>query len=199
MSELITYDHLKDHLLSIGDQQHKALLCTIYAGMARVGEIVHGRYTKTKPLQAEDIKSYPNRIELFIKSEKGDRPRKVPIFRNREGWLCDVIEDWCKHIGSGPLFSFSTRWAERIFKQYFPDIIAKRGGNVDGSKHTIHWLRGWRFSHYRRGNVTGKAVESKVAALLGGWVSSAVPEKFYDFTKIDDFMGVLENEGETGN
>lgn len=192
MTELITYKELQEQLLSVGDFQHKALLCTIYAGMARVGEIVKGRYTKTKALQSNAIKSFDNRIELFIKTEKGDKPRKVPIFRNREQWLCDVIEGWQANI-TGPLFPYSTRWAEKVFREYFPDIISKRTGNVDGSKHTIHWLRGWRYSHYRRGDVTGRAVDSKIVSLMGGWKSSAVPERFYDFTKIDDYHEELEN------
>lgn len=196
MEIFLSYEKLKDKLLDIKVEKHRALLCTIYAGMARVGEVTVGRYKKTSPLMGTDILSFENRIELHIMSEKGDRPRKVPIFRNRESWLCNVIEAWRERVGQGPLFPYSTQWAQVVFKRWFPNIHSNRGGNPDGSKHTIHWLRGWRYSHYLRGEVTGAKVNSKVASLLGGWVSSAVPEKIYDLTKIDDHMEELENKKE---
>ncbi len=192
MSELMSYNHLRDHLLSISHGRDRALLCVIYACMARVGEVVRGRYKHTRPLHSDDVKVLPNKIELYIKSEKGDRPRKVPVFRNRESWLIDVITNWIE-LNPGLLFDISTRRAEQIFSKWFPEIAGNRGGDVDGSKHTVHWLRGWRYSHYRRGSVTGKPVESKVASLLGGWISSAVPEKYYDLTKIEDYEDDLEN------
>ena len=191
--DLISYSELKNHLLSISVARDRALLCLIYASMSRVGEITYGRYTKTRPFAGADIHSFENRIELYVKGEKGGTFRKVPVFRNREQWLVTIIENWRDRIGDGPLFPFSTQWAQVVFKRWFPDIFSNRGGNPDGSKHTIHWLRGWRYSHYRRGEVTGSKVESKVASLLGGWVSSAVPERFYDLTKIDDHMEELEN------
>ena len=203
---LMAYNTLKDHLLSISDAEKRALFCTIYGAMARESEIVRGRYNGSKPLEAEDIISFPNKIDLVIRSAKSRRlnkhgvvvgvgkpVRKVPIFRNRESWLVDIIEGWARAIGTGPLFDCSTRSAERYFKQWFPDIVSSRGGNVNGVSHTIHWLRGWRFSHYRRGSVTGKPVDSKVASLMGGWVNSGVPERYYDFTQIEDFEGELEN------
>lgn len=195
MTELISYEELKNHLLSISDEEHKALLCTIYAGMARVGEIMVGRTSRTRPLYCKDVVSFDNRMVLFIRTGKTGKPRKVPIFRNREQWLCTIIEKWRDHIGQGALFPYSTRWAMRIFKKWFPDITSNRTGDVDGSKHTIHWLRGWRYSHYKRGDITGKPVDSKVATFIGGWVSSAVPEKYYDFTQIDDYLDELENTG----
>ncbi len=204
---LMSYNDLKNHLLSICDVEKRALFCTIYGGMAREGEIVRGRYNNSKPMQAEDVVSFPNKIDLIVHSSKtrrlnkrgvvvgvGKPVRKVPIFRNREAWLANVIEGWAKAIESGPLFNYSTRTVENYFNVFFPDIVSSRGGAIDGVAHTVHWLRGWRYSHYRRGNVTGKLVESKVAALLGGWVNSSVPERYYDFTKIEDFETELENE-----
>ena len=213
--ELISYIDLKNHLLSISDAEKRALFCLIYAGMAREGEVVRPRYGNNKPLQAEDVKPFDNRIEITIHSEKSKRikridkfgrllekPRSisvaprlrvVPIYRNREAWLVDIIEDFCIEKNSGPLFDYSTRWAEYQFKKWFPDIVSNRGSDKSGSSHTIHWLRAWRYSHYRRGSITGAVVDSKLASMLGGWVSSAVPEKFYDFTRIEDFHSVLEN------
>ena len=205
---LMAYNDLKNHLLSISDAEKRALFCLIYAAMAREGEIVRGRYNNSKPLQAEDVVSFPNKIDLVVRSEKARRinkhgrevgvgkpVRKIPLFRNREAWLVDVIEGWVKVVGSGPLFDYSTRTVERYFKDWFPDIVSSRGGAVDGVSHTVHWLRGWRYSHYRRGDVTGKRVDSKVVSLLGGWVNSSVPERYYDFTQIEDFEGELENDG----
>ncbi len=204
---LMAYNELKNHLLSIGHTEKRALLCTIYGAMAREGEVVRGKYDHSKPLQAEDIVSFPNKINIVVRSAKTKRLNKhgkrvnvakpirvVPIFRNREAWLVDIIEGWAKQIKTGPLFDYSTRTVERYFKEYFPEISSSRGGDADGVAHTVHWLRGWRYSHYRRGSVTGKSVESKVASLLGGWVNSSVPERYYDFTRIEDFEGELENE-----
>ena len=207
MDELISYQDLKNHLLSISNTEKRALFCLIYAAMAREGEIVRGRYNKSKPLQAEDIVSFPNKINILVHSAKTKRLNKygkvvsvgkpvrvVPIFRNREAWLVDILEDVVERVGTWPLFNYCTATVENYFKEWFPDIVSSRGGDVDGSAHTVHWLRGWRYSHYRRGNITGAPVESKVVALLGGWVNSSVPERYYDFTKIEDFEDLLENE-----
>ena len=214
--ELISYIDLKNHLLSISDRKMRALFCTIYASMAREGEVVRPRYGKNKPLQAEDIQQVGDRkLTITIRSEKSKRIKKrdkfgnllakprvisvaptlrvVPIYKNRESWLTDIIEDWCIEKQTGPLFDYSTRWAEYQFKKWFPDIVSNRGFDKSGSSHTIHWLRAWRYSHYRRGSITGEVVDSKLASMLGGWASSAVPEACYDFTKIEDFHSVLEN------
>jgi len=212
---LMAYEDVKNHLLSISDREKRALFCLIYAGMAREGEIVRARYGHNKPLEADDIENFDNRLEITIRSEKSKRVKKVdrfgrllektrtisvapaervvPIYKNRESWLTDIIEDWCNFKITGALFNYSTRWVEYQFRKWFPDIVSNRGLDKDGSSHTVHWLRGWRYTHYRRGEVTGKIVDSKIVSMLGGWVSSAVPEKCYDFTKIKDFYGELEN------
>jgi len=198
MNELMTYEGLKSRLLGIPNKEHQALLCTIYACMARVGEIVRGRYTKTKAFSTEDGKLEKDMLILFVKTEKTQQPRKIKLFNNREAWLIEIIAEWARRKGEGEMFPYSTGWAEKIFKRYFPELKSNRGnkhssGDPNASKHTIHWLRAWRYTHYRRGEVTGKIVESKVASMMGGWVTSAVPEKFYDFSKIDDFEDELRN------
>lgn len=207
MDELMSYEDLKNHLLSISDKEKQALFCFIYGGMAREGEIVNSRYSKRKGIRGEDIEILPNMVKITVRSEKSSRrseetglikktghnARKVPIFRNREAWLCNIIESWVAEKGSGPLFDFSTRWAEYQFHKWFPDIVCRKGGHHDGGSHTIHFLRAWRYSHYRRGNITGLIVDSKVASLFGGWVSSTVPERLYDMTKLEDYYGELEN------
>lgn len=208
MVDIPSYEALKNHLLSISDAQARALFALIYAGMAREGEIARGRGASEAPFKAEHVAVFDNKIVLTIHKEKtrkmtktgkvvrvGKPIREVPIYYNREAWLANIIKDWAKGFApSQPLFDYSTRWVEHQFKKWFPDIFSSRGGNADGSAHTIHWLRGWRYSHYRKGNVTGKPVESKVASLLGGWVSSSVPERYYDFTTIKDFEAELENK-----
>ena len=204
---LMEYNKLKKHLVSITHIEKRALLCTIYGAMAREGEVVRGKYDHSKPIQAQDIVSFPNKIDIVVRSAKTKRINKhgkrvsvakpvrvVPIFRNREAWLIDIIEGWARQVETGPLFDYCTRTVENYFKEYFPDISSSRGDSVDGVAHTVHWLRGWRYTHYRRGNVTGRPVESKVASLLGGWVNSSVPERYYDFTQISDFENLLENE-----
>ncbi len=70
---LMAYNDLKNHLLSISDAEKRALFCLIYAAMAREGEIVRGRYNNSKPLQAEDVVSFPNKIDLVVRSEKARR------------------------------------------------------------------------------------------------------------------------------
>lgn len=194
MNELVSYEALKERLLTIPNEEHRALLCTIYACMARVGEIVNNRYTKEHGLLAGDGVVFPNKLVLKVKTEKTNRLRKVILFKNREAWLIEIIVNWATPIDEDlPLFPFSTSKAENIFKKYFPEFTAARGNLGGNSKHTIHWLRGWRYTHYRRGSITGKMVEGKVASLLGGWVSSATPERYYDFTEIEDHERELEN------
>jgi hypothetical protein len=194
MNEIMEYQELKERLQAIPNPQERALLCTIYACMARVSEIVGNSLTKRPGISTEDGAADDRKLILKIMTLKVNKPRKIPLFRNRESWLIDEIEEWAAGC-QGLMFPRVNRWkAQRIFKKHFPEFSSNRTGNKAGSKHTIHWLRGWRYTHYRRGNVTGKIVESRVAALLGGWVSSATPERYYDFTKIDDFEAELENK-----
>lgn len=191
--EIISYSDLKQRILGIENPEHRALLAAIYGLMAREGEVVRGRYKKTLGLLGENIKSFSDKIEISLMSEKTGRPRLIILFRNREAWLIGLIESW-KGQQPGPLFPFSTRKAEYVFKKYFPELSASKYNGTNESKHTIHWLRGWRYSHYRRGDVTGRRVEAKVAAFFGGWVNSAIPDKFYDFTTVKDFEVELKNE-----
>ena len=193
MNEIMSYQELKERLLAIPNQQERALLCTIYACMARVSEIVGNTLTKRPGINTKDGEADEKRLILKIMTLKTNKPRKIILFRNRENWLIKQIENYAA-LGEGTMFPEINRWkAQRIFKKHFPEFSSNRTGNTAGSKHTIHWLRGWRYTHYRRGNITGKIVESRIAALLGGWVSSATPERYYDFTKIEDFEKELEN------
>jgi hypothetical protein len=191
--EIIGYQELKERLLAIPVAEHRALLCSIYATMAREGEVVRGRYKKTLGLLGENITSFSDKMEINLISEKTGRPRLIILFRNREAWLIGLIESW-KGQQPGPLFPFSTRKAEYVFKKYFPELSASKFNSTQKSKHTIHWLRGWRYSHYRHGDVTGRRVEAKVACFFGGWLNSAIPDKFYDFTTVKDFESELKNE-----
>lgn len=162
--------------------------------MARVGEIVRGRYIKTSSLKAEDLISHPDKLEIYIQTQKSNKtPKKIILFRNREAWLIDIIEAWAERVSTGELFPYSTVSAMKIFKRYFPEFTSSRA-EKGGSKHTIHWLRGWRYTHYRRGEVTGRKVEARVVAMIGGWATLATPERYYDFTKIEDFEEELRNE-----
>ena len=192
MNEIMEYQELKERLQAIPCQQERALLCTIYACMARVSEIVGNTLTKSPGISTKDGEVDSRKLVLKINTLKTNKPRKIVLFRNREAWLIKEIEEYAS-LAEGIMFPFSRWRAQRIFKKHFPEFSSNRTGNKAGSKHTIHWLRGWRYTHYRRGNITGKIVESRVASLLGGWASSATPEKYYDFTKIDDFEAELEN------
>jgi len=193
MTEIMPYHELKKRLIAIPIVSDRALLCTIYACMARVSEVVRGRLDGSPSLKVEDFELYDDRLFIYVKTGKVKRPRKIIIFQNRERWLMDIISHWANHIGEGEMFPFGHNRTYPIFRKYFPEFKSNRSSTGD-SKHTIHWLRGWRYTHYRRGKVTGENVDSKVASLLGGWVTSAVPEKYYDFTKIDDYEDILENE-----
>jgi len=191
--EMKTYQELKEILLSIPNEQHQAMLCTIYACMARVSEVMIGRLDKTPSLKVEDLRLYPEeKLEIYVKTGKKGNPRKIILCYNREKWLIDIIVNWANKIDHGEMFPYTTSYAMKYFKKYFPEIKANRF-DPTLSKHTIHWLRGWRYTHYRRGEITGKRVDSKIVSLLGGWVSSTVPERLYDFTKIDDYEKELQN------
>ena len=193
MNEIMEYQELKERLQAIPNNQERALLCTIYACMARVSEIVGNALTKRPGISTKDGAADSRRLVLKIMTLKTNKPRKITLFRNREAWLIKEIEEYAAQ-GEGTMFPGMSRWkAARIFKKHFPEFSSNRTGNKAASKHTIHWLRGWRYTHYRRGNITGKRVEGRVASLLGGWATSATPEKYYDFTKIDDFEAELEN------
>lgn len=191
--ETISYLDLKQRLLSIPIWEDQALLCSIYACMAREGEICIGRYKKTPGLLGRNIKDFYDKIEIELITEKTGKPRLIPLYKNREAWLIDIILKW-RGNNLDSLFPFSTRKAEYIFKRHFPELSASKYNGTNKSKHTIHWLRGWRYTHYRRGEITGARVDPKVASLFGGWVSSAVPDRLYDFTEIKDFEKELKNE-----
>jgi len=192
--EFMSYEELKRRLLAIPSQKERALLCYIYACMARESEIIRPRYKKdAKSICVDAGIIHDNKLELRLRTGKTNKPRKIFIFKNREKWLYDILVGWAERIGDGEMFPFKRGLAEKIFSKHFPELKAEKGTGDGNSKHTIHWLRGWRYTHYRRGNITGKRVESVVASLFGGWVTSVCPEKYYDFTRIEDFEEELEN------
>ena len=224
MRKTMPYLTLANRLLSIDNAKERALLCLIYAGMCREGEVVRGRYSKSKAMLSDAITSFENKIVISVQCGKakkvkkkqrvkvdglfiekwlpvpvvvrsGNLTREVHVFRNREAWLCNVIEGWVEVVGPNRyLFDYSTTWAEQIFKKHFPEFCSRRTGNVFGSEHTIHWLRGWRYTHYRKGFVTGRRVDAKLASQLGGWVNASVPEHYYNFSTVADSLDELENK-----
>ena len=143
MNEIMSYQELKERLLAIPNNQERALLCTIYACMGRVSEIVGNSLTKRPGISTEDGEADEKKLILKIMTLKVNKPRKIPLFRNREAWLIKEIEEWASQ-GRGIMFPEINRWkAARIFKKHFPEFSSNRTGNKAGSKHTIHWLRGW--------------------------------------------------------
>ncbi len=198
MNEIIAYKELKTRLQAIPNTEHRAFLCTVYACMARVSEVIDAKTSSKPGIWVQDIESFENKLVIRVRTSKTKgKIRTIPLFRNRETWLINIIEAWAQHC-RGALFPRSFSWAFKVFKKHFPEIYSNRGnqygaGRAQGGKHTIHWLRGWRYTHYRWGDITGKPLDSKPASLLGGWVTPNMPETLYNFSQISDFEAELEN------
>ena len=77
MEKFPSYSETRERLLGIPNKRDRALFCTTYAGMARIGEIVRGRYIKTKSLSKDSVVSFSDRVEIGIRAEKRKKPSPV--------------------------------------------------------------------------------------------------------------------------
>jgi integrase len=186
-NKLLPYPELKQRLNQIHNPTHRVCLKTIYAGCARVGEIMNSRYSDNPSLSKADIETSPGFLVLHILTEKRNTWRRVPIsridddtqlyFKKNEAWLSEEIIDYAKVCNREHLFNWSTRWAEQVFGKYFPEF----------NQH-VHLLRHWRASHLLQGVATGVVVPERVVAKIGGWMGTKVLTSTYDNTIIEDYV-----------
>jgi hypothetical protein len=176
----ISYEELRDRLLAIRIKEHQVFLMLTYACMARIGEIVCGKYHHNPPVSSNNIETAVSStgkrfLKVTILTEKLQTYRTVPINRDAEAWLSEPILQYSEWK-QGPLFPYSTRWGQKVFARYFGEY----------GQH-IHWMRGWRYTHYRQGKVTGRPVSGEWIYRIGGWGSVATPAKYYDATITEDY------------
>jgi len=180
--ELKEYWDVKNKLLGVDIEEHKVFLMLTYGAMARVGEIVRGKYTYNPPVSSMHITPIiankgKRLLVITILTEKTRLTRRVPLNRDKEDWLTEPILNYSLKK-KGLLFNRSTRWGEKIFEKYF--------GNQN-----IHQLRGWRATHYKQGKVTGEPMEWGVICKMGGWINPLTPARYYDGTVIEDYVDLL--------
>lgn len=185
----LSYNELKKRLEGIEQTDHKILLKTIYAGCARVGEIMRNRYhDKWISFGYYSIEIKDKIILLNLLTEKTHLDRRVPIsriddetqvyFKKNESWLTEpLIEFYSKNKDFK--WKVSTRRGQQIFKQYFPEF-----------NNHIHYLRHWRATHLRQGTATGVPLPLDIVKKIGGWTSVKVPEQTYEHSVIEDFIKV---------
>lgn len=188
----IKYNDLQTKLNQITNAQHRTLLKTIYACCARVGEITKPRYKtyKGSGLMGRDVEHSSTSLYFNILTEKRNTPRKVPVaridspehiyFKRNEAWLTEDILNYVSNFEPDTrIFNRTTRWAEYIFKQYFPEF----------GEH-IHLLRHWRATHLLSGQATGVPVPMSVVSKIGGWKGTSTLSEVYDNTIIEDYWGI---------
>lgn len=180
-SKILSYQEVKDILISVRPLRDQALLCLTYGTLARVGEIVRGKYAENPPVNKEDIetiyKGEQSYLVIRLLTEKTHIPRRVPINRNKEYWLTEPILKYADLVNF-ELFPYSTRWAQKIFLKHF------------GSQH-IHLLRKWRATHLLQGAVSGAPLEAQTVARMGGWQNLASLGRSYDGSVIEDYVELI--------
>jgi len=175
-SVLLSYQDFKDRLLSVSDPQAQALFAVQYGAYARVGEIVRGRYKKNPPITINDIKDSAKFVDITILTEKTYRKRFVPVSKEIEGWLTDIILDWTEataDIGREVLFPYSTWWAQKRFKKWF-------------GTYKTHYLRHWATTHTLQGFRTDERLQPDEIARLGGLEDLNTFYKVYSHWSLED-------------
>lgn len=184
----IDYEKLKEKLSNIPEfgafLKEKALLCTVYGAMARIGEVVRGRYNSTPSIKRSQIAlsaKHPKHIVIMIKTEKVQLWRRVPINKAKETWLVRPILLYSAQFATDEeLFPHTTRWAEKVFAKHFPEY----------GQH-IHLLRKWRATHLLSGEATGKPVPIDVVARMGGWTKLDTLAKVYSLLTVEDYIHTI--------
>lgn len=180
MKQLMTYEELKSRFIGIPDKFWQACFMVTYACLGREGEIVRPRYRKENGLYKSDVEFNAQEIIFQVLTEKTQKRRRV-VLPLSESWLSKPITDFVNAAPEGALFPYSTRWAEKKFVKFFPDISKEAHG------HTIHLLRSWRASHWLQGKVTGQPAPRQFVAMLGGWSNVKILDKIYDKTGVEDY------------
>lgn len=178
----INYEELKNKLNGIPIWEHDVFLKLTYATLGRVGEIVRGRCKENPPVATKDIEERVTpggrrQIVITVLTEKAYTYRKILVNRDREPWLTEPILEYAKNK-QGPLFPFSTRWAQKVFEKYF-------------SSQNIHAMRHWRATHLKQGKVTGKPLDDGAIRRMGGWTDTTTLNRIYDGSVIEDYEELI--------
>jgi len=189
---VIPYNTLKQKLCNINNNEHRVLLKTIYTSLARVGEVVRGRYSDNPPLTKKNFLASDNLLITTMLTEKTNRVRRIPcariddstqeFFKKGEPWYTEDIINYVS-VFDNFVWDKSTRWAELVFQKYFSEY----------NQH-IHLLRHWRASHLLQGSVTGVPVPERIVAKMGGWIGTKTLTSIYDGTTIEDYVRIDEGD-----
>ena len=142
-----------------------------------MGEAVYSRDKTNLPISKDDIQVTPDFIHIIVHTEKKGHIRKVIVSRSNEPWLTEEIIEYKNLFPQEQtfLFPYSTRWAENVYRKYFPN-------------YNIHSLRKWRATHLLIGDATeGNPVPVQVVRRMGGWQKVDTLIQFYDFTQTKDY------------
>jgi integrase len=102
------YQEIKDLLLSIPNVEDKFLIALMYANGARVGEAINVR---GKDIDWNKDFVYIN-LPVFKKRKEIPPKRNIPISREKESWLADLIINYA--VGKkGKLYRFTKRTAQK--------------------------------------------------------------------------------------
>ena len=184
----IDYEKLKERLSNIPETgdflKEKALLCCTYGAMARIGEVVRGRYNDSESIKRSQIAinpKHPQHIIYMLKTEKVQLWRRIPVNKIKETWLVrPVLLYSAQFTTDEELFPHTTRWAEKVFARHFPEY----------GQH-IHLLRKWRATHLLSGEATGKPVPIDVVARMGGWTKLDTLARVYALLTVEDYIDTI--------
>lgn len=184
----IDYEKLKKRFSEIPESsdflKEKALLCTVYGAMARIGEVVRGRYSGSASIKRSQITlspKHPQHVIIMIRTEKVGLWRRVPVNKIKETWLVRPILLYSAQFATDEeLFPYTTRWAEKVFQKHFPEY----------GQH-IHLLRKWRATHLISGDATGKPVPINIVARMGGWTKLDTLARVYALLTVEDYIETI--------
>lgn len=194
----LSYETVKERLLSISDVRDRALLVLIYVTGGRVGEIVWHKEYAQPPVKRKDIRNFPTHLTIFVFTEKIHIFRKVLLSRIVESHYIDVIESYIKSFKDNEyLFPMTTRNAQKIFRKHFPDVNVTRKEKVLGQKKQgIHLMRKWRATHMKQGKTVnpGEICDDKFIMLQLGWTDRGSLDNVYDQTDLSDYKHLIIKE-----
>lgn len=172
---IMPYEEFKAKLLGIDKLRDAALFAVIYAGYARVGEVVRSRANckQIPPLNKKQIELTDAHLVISLQTEKTGQWRKVFVSREKEEWLVEIIQKWLAVCGY-ELFPISTMWAEKLFEKHF------------GTQH-IHLLRHWACTHAQLGHRTKEPLVAQEIAKFGGWTNLNTFYQTYSHFDTDSF------------
>lgn len=185
---VMSYEELYNKLTKIPDLEDRALLCTIYLTLARVGEITGHRHTHENYLRLGDVKIIGSFLEITIQIEKSGRKRKrtpvINLNNEMERNLAMPLLEYCEkrlqeeelihRMKNNPeplkvehikVFPFLEQTARRKFLRYF---------GYDYYQN-IHMLRHLRSHHL----IKNFGFDILHLQQIGGWKDIKTPSEYY--------------------